>query len=265
MKFLDLKSVNGPKTELDSTAIAQPAIFVSSMACVEKLRATDPAAVESCTIAMGLSLGEYSALCFAGAFSFEDGVRLTLARGQAMQAASDAVPSGMVAIIGLDAGKVQQLCDAAARQSGQPISIANYLGEGNYSISGGMAACQAARDVAPAMGSRMTVQLPVAGAFHTAYMQPAVPSLRAALAAVTFLPPRIPVVSNVDALAHFDPQDIRDTLAQQVTSPVQWEAIMAAMVRAPELQRAYELGPGSVCRGLAKKLNKKLEVIGISP
>lgn len=81
-------------------------------------------------------LGEYSALCFAGAFSFEDGVRLTKARGQAMQAAADASQSGMVAIIGLDSATVQQICDLAAAQSGEPISIANYLGDGNYAISG---------------------------------------------------------------------------------------------------------------------------------
>lgn len=84
------KCVNGPKEELDSTVVAQTAIFVASMACVEKLRHDDPAALDTCTVAMGLSLGEYSALCFAGAFSFEDGVRLTKARGEAMQAASTA-------------------------------------------------------------------------------------------------------------------------------------------------------------------------------
>lgn len=81
-------------------------------------------------------IGEYSALCFAGAFSFEDGVRLTKARGQAMQAAADASQSGMVAIIGLDSGTVQKICDLAAAQSGESISIANYLGDGNYAISG---------------------------------------------------------------------------------------------------------------------------------
>lgn len=90
------KCVNGPKEELDSTVIAQTAIFVSSMAALEKLKIDEPGAIAECTVAMGLSLGEYSALCFAGAFSFEDGVKLTKARGEAMQAAADATKSGMV-------------------------------------------------------------------------------------------------------------------------------------------------------------------------
>lgn len=103
------KCVNGPKEELDSTVVAQVAIFVSSMAALEKLKRDDPAAIESATVCMGLSLGEYSALCFAGAISFEDGVRLTKARGEAMQAAADAASSGMVAVIGLPVTDVQKV------------------------------------------------------------------------------------------------------------------------------------------------------------
>jgi [acyl-carrier-protein] S-malonyltransferase len=127
---------NGPKEKLDSTVVAQVAIFVSSMAALEKLKISEPEAVASCTVAMGLSLGEYSALCFAGAFSFEDGVKLTKARGEAMQAAADASKSGMVAIIGLDVATVDKICQEAATKSGKPISIANYLVDGNYAISG---------------------------------------------------------------------------------------------------------------------------------
>jgi len=130
------KCVDGPKEELDSTAIAQPAMFVTSMAAVEKLRADSPAALASCTVAMGLSLGEYSALCFAGAFSFEDGVKLTKARGEAMQAAADATQSGMVAVVGLDIPGTEKLCAAAAAKSGQSVEIANFLGSGNYAVSG---------------------------------------------------------------------------------------------------------------------------------
>jgi [acyl-carrier-protein] S-malonyltransferase len=208
-------------------------------------------------------LGEYSALCFAGAFSFEDGVRLTKARGEAMQAAADASQSGMVAILGLDTVAVQAICDAASKQSGKPISIANYLADGNYAVSGAKEACTAALAIAPTMGARMTVPLSVAGAFHTAFMQPAVDPLRKALAAVQIKAPRIPVISNVDAKAHFDPADIRETLARQVTSPVQWETTIGAMVRAPEFLRAYELGPGSVCKGVVKRFGKKLEVVSV--
>ncbi len=259
-----LKCVNGPKEELDSTVISQPAIFVSSMAALEKLKVDDPAAVDSCTVAMGLSLGEYSALCFAEAFSFEDGVKLTKARGEAMQAASDASDSGMVAIIGLDAATVQKLCDEASAKSGKPISIANYLVDGNYAISGAKEACNAAKEIAPSFGARMAVPLAVAGAFHTEFMQPAVASLEKVLADVSIQRPRLPVISNVDALPHYDPADIRQSLTKQVTSPVQWEKIISTMVQSTDFTKAYELGPGTVCRGIVKRFGKKLEVVNVS-
>jgi len=172
------KCVNGPKEELDSTVVSQPAIFVSSMAALEKLKAEDPAAVEACTVTMGLSLGEYTALCFAGAFSFEDGVKLTKARGEAMQAAADASSSGMVAVIGLDIATVEKVCAEATAKTGKPIAIANYLVDGNYAVSGAKEACVAVQEIAPTMGARMAVPLSVAGAFHTDFMAPAVDRLK---------------------------------------------------------------------------------------
>jgi len=257
------KCVDGPKEELDSTVVAQTAIFVSSMAALEKLKKDDPAAIESCTVAMGLSLGEYSALCFAGAFSFEDGVKLTKARGEAMQAAADASKSGMVAIIGLDIATTEKVCVEAAAKSGKSISIANYLVDGNYAVSGAIEACDAAREIAPTMGARMAVPLAVAGAFHTSFMEPAVERLKKVLAEVEIKTPRIPVVSNVDAKPHYDPQEIRDILAKQVTNPVRWETIVTAMVKDPEFVKCYELGPGTVCRGIVKRFGKKLEVVSV--
>jgi [acyl-carrier-protein] S-malonyltransferase len=190
-------------------------------------------------------------------------VRLTKARGEAMQAASDASQSGMAAILGLDSAAVQAICDEAAAQSGKPVSIANFLAEGNYAVSGAKEAIAAALVIAPTKGARMAVPLSVAGAFHTAFMEPAVPALRRALEGVHISTPRLPVVSNVDARPHRDPAAIRDTLARQVTNPVQWETIIGTMVRAPEFQRAYELGPGTVCRGIVKRYGKKLEVVGV--
>jgi len=242
------KCVDGPKEELDSTVVAQTAIFVSSMAALEKLKVEDPAAIKKCTVAMGLSLGEYSALCFAGAFSFEDGVRLTKARGEAMQAAADAAKSGMVAIIGLDIAGVEKICAAAQEKSGKKIGIANYLMDGNYAISGAIEACEAAKEIAPEMGARMAVSLAVAGAFHTDFMEPAVAQLRKALDEVEIKETRIPVISNVGATTHTDPASIRDLLAQQVTTPVQWETIVTRMVKADDFETCYELGPGTVCR-----------------
>ena len=122
--------------------ISQPAIFVASMAAVEKLKASEggAATIEAADVACGLSLGEYTALCFAGALSFEDGVKITKARGEAMQAASEAASSGMVSVIGLKADKVEELCKAAAEASGEPVAIANYLCDGNYACSGATAA-----------------------------------------------------------------------------------------------------------------------------
>ena len=121
----------GPKEHLDSTVISQPAIFVASMAAVEKLKQEEGQdAIDAATCAMGLSLGEYSALCFSGALSFADGVKITKARGEAMQAASDAVDSGMVSVIGLASDKVKEICEAASEKSGESIQIANYLCSG---------------------------------------------------------------------------------------------------------------------------------------
>jgi [acyl-carrier-protein] S-malonyltransferase len=208
-------------------------------------------------------VGEYTALCFAGAFSFEDGVKLTKARGEAMQAAADASSSGMVAIIGLDIATVEKICEEATKISGKPISIANYLVDGNYAISGAKEACDAARKIAPEMGARMALQLAVAGAFHTSFMEPAVASLQKVLAEVDIKAPRIPVISNVDAKAHYDPQEIREILAKQVTNPVQWETIITTMVKSEEFEQAYELGPGTVCRGIVKRFGKKLLVTNV--
>lgn len=159
----------GPKEKLDSTAVCQPAIFVASMAAVEKLKQEHgQEALDEATCAMGLSLGEYSALCFSGALSFADGVKITKARGEAMQAASDAVETGMVSVIGLSSDKVDDLCAAASEKSGAKIQIANYLCKGNYAVSGGSAACDTVAEIAkPDFKARMTVKLAVAGAFHT--------------------------------------------------------------------------------------------------
>jgi len=251
------KCVNGPKEELDTTAVSQPAIFVASMAAVEKLKQDQGAAVvEEATVAMGLSLGEYSALCFAGALDFEDGVRITKARGEAMQAAADAVDSGMVSVIGLDSEKTAALCKKASEDSGKTVQIANYLCKGNYTVSGDKEACAKLVEIAkPEFKARMAVALAVAGAFHTDFMAPAVEKLKTALAAADIKTPRIPVVSNVDSKPHFDSEDIKDILARQVTAPVLWEQQMQAMV-AGDFGKGFELGPGKVIAGILKRISK---------
>lgn len=258
------RSVNGPKDLLDSTAVSQPAIFVTSAAAVEKLRATEGEdAVNAATVAMGLSLGEYTALWYAGAFSFEDGVRLTKARGEAMQAAADLVDTTMVSVIGLEPDKVAELCAAASIKSGEKIQIANYLCPGNYAVSGSLKAAQVLEEIAkPEFGARMTVRLAVAGAFHTEYMAPAVEKLKEVLAKTEFKTPRIPVISNVDGKAHSDPEEIKAILARQVTSPVQWETTMNDLVKGG-METGYELGPGKVCAGIMKRIDRSAKMVNI--
>jgi [acyl-carrier-protein] S-malonyltransferase len=251
---------SGPKEKLDSTVVSQPAIFVASMAAVEKLRQEQgQEAVDAATCAMGLSLGEYSALCFAGAISFADGVRVTKARGEAMQAASDAIDTGMVSVIGLSKEVTEELCKAASEKSGEKIQIANLLCNGNYAVSGHMKACDVVAEIAkPDFKARMTVKLAVAGAFHTEYMSPAVESLKKVLEGIDIKKPRIPVISNVDAKPHSDPATIKELLAKQVTSPVLWEDSVASVLT-HGFERATELGPGKVTAGVLKRIDKSAE------
>ncbi|XP_010521989.1 PREDICTED: uncharacterized protein LOC104800771 [Tarenaya hassleriana] len=259
--------LNGPKEKLDSTVISQPAIYVTSLAAVELIRARESGQqiIDSVDVTCGLSLGEYTALAFAGAFSFEDGLKLVKLRGEAMQAAADAAKSGMVSIIGLDSEKVQQLCDAANMEvdEGNRVQIANYLCPGNYAVSGGIKGIEAVEAKAKSFKARMTVRLAVAGAFHTSFMEPAVSRLEAALAATEIATPRIPVISNVDALPHSDPLAIKKILARQVTSPVQWETTVKTLL-SKGLQKSYELGPGKVIAGIIKRVDRSAEIENVS-
>lgn len=256
----------GPKEKLDSTAVSQPAIYVASLAAIEKLKAEQgPEAAEKADVACGLSLGEYTALAYAGAISFEDGVKLVKLRGESMQAAADAKPSGMVSVIGLSADKVAELCEAATKEVGEEngVRIANYLCNGNYAVSGGIEGCEAVEKMAKDFKARMTVRLAVAGAFHTSYMKPAVERLQEALAATTITEPRIPVISNVDVLPHSDPETIRSVLASQVTSPVQWETTLKTLL-GKGLEESYEIGPNKVIAGIMKRIDKKHSVQNIT-
>lgn len=245
----------GPAEQLNLTNISQPALFVTSLAALESLRAESPERVASCQTTAGLSLGEYTALVFAGALDFADGLRLVHQRGTAMQEAADAQASGMVSILGLERSEVERLCLDAAQ--GEILQMANFLCPGNIVISGSKAACERAEQLAPEMGAMRAMPLPVAGAFHTPIMQPAVEKLAEALANVPFKSPRIPVISNVDAKAHDDPEEIRELLTQQVVQPVLWEDSMRALLDSG-IQNFYEVGPGRVLRGLLKRIERKV-------
>ncbi|KAL8143508.1 hypothetical protein V2J09_016540 [Rumex salicifolius] len=258
---------NGPKEMLDSTILSQPAIYVTSLAAVEILRAREGGQqiIDSVDVTCGLSLGEYTALAFAGAFSFEDGLKLVKLRGQAMLEAADAAKSAMVSVIGLDTEKVQKLCDAANEdvEEDQKVQIANFLCPGNYAVSGGVKGIEALEAKAKSFKARMTVRLAVAGAFHTRFMEPAVSRLEAALSATEIRRPRIPVISNVDAQPHSDPDTIKKILARQVTSPVQWETTLKTLFN-KGLKKSYELGPGKVIAGIIKRIDKSAEVENVT-
>jgi [acyl-carrier-protein] S-malonyltransferase len=251
---------SGPVERLNSTVVSQPAIFVTSLAALESLRNYEPDTVASCRAAAGLSLGEYTALVFAGAMSFEDGLRVVQRRGEAMQRAADATPSGMVSILGLEQSKVEELC--AAARSGETLEVANLLCPGNIVVSGAKAACGNVERLAAEAGAK-TVRLAVAGAFHTCLMKPADGELAEALAKVTIHSPKVPVWSNVDAQAHSSPEEIRQLLVQQVLRPVLWEQTLRNLLSGG-CDRFYEIGPGRVLAGLLKRVQRKIDVQNVS-
>lgn len=243
----------GPADDLDSTVYSQPAIFVTSLAALESLRAESPDVVLACEATAGLSLGEYTAMVFAGVMEFEDGLKLVQRRGAAMQDAADATPSGMVSILGLERVEVEALCEKA--RQGDTLKIANMLCPANIVVSGSLAACERVAEMAEPFGAMKAVPLAVAGAFHTEIMRPADERCAEALADVPMQKPRIPVISNVDALPHDDPEEIRKILVRQILQPVRWEDSMRYLLQ-QGFDQFYEVGPGRVLRGLLRRIDR---------
>jgi [acyl-carrier-protein] S-malonyltransferase len=252
---------NGPIEKLNSTVVSQPALYVMSMASLEKLKADQPEVYEGCTATAGLSLGEYTAIAFAGGLSFEDGLQLVQLRGEAMQAASDETPSGMVSVLGLDREKTEAVCNEA-RLPGEVLQVANLLCPGNIAVSGHQASCSRVEGIAQPAGAMKSVALSVAGAFHTPIMQSAVPKLAAALNTIELKPTRIPVYSNVDAQPHQTPSEFRQLLVQQVCGPVLWQDTIERML-ADGIEEFYEIGVGRVLRGLLKRIHRKVICHGV--
>jgi [acyl-carrier-protein] S-malonyltransferase len=250
----------GPPEELEATDVSQPAIFVASLAALEGLRAASPDVVASCAGAAGLSLGEYTALVFAGAMDFDSGLQVVRRRGQAMQAAARSTPGGMVSVLGLDEPTVEALCLRVA-SAGQ-LWKANLLGPGNIVVSGESAALNRVATVASDLGAMRVAPLAVAGAFHCELMRPADQELERILAQTAIASPRIPVYSNVDAAPHHDPDDIRRILVAQVLQSVRWEDSMRRML-ADGFDAFYEIGPGRVLTGLLKRIDRKVPCTSI--
>ncbi len=254
----DLKALcfEGPAEALNATDVSQPALYVASLAALEDLKVNQPNVVESCAGAAGLSLGEYTALTFAGAIAFEEGLKVVRRRGEAMQAASNASPSGMVSVLGLDNDKLEELIQKVTARGGR-LWKANMLCPANVALSGDKTALEMVEPIATELGAMKAVALAVAGAFHTPLMRPADEQLAEALAEATIKAPRIPVYSNVDTAPHpDDPAVIRKTLASQVTQGVRWEESMRRML-ADGFDTFYEIGPGRVLTGLLKRIDRK--------
>ncbi|WP_422926840.1 ACP S-malonyltransferase [Singulisphaera sp. PoT] len=253
----DLRKVcfEGPAEALEATDVSQPAIFVASLAALESLKATEPAIVESCEGAAGLSLGEYTALVFAGALDFETGLKIVRRRGEVMQSAALATPSGMISVIGLEEAKIDELCAKVAPHG--RLWKANLLGPGNIVVSGETSALAQVEAIATELGAGRVIPLKVAGAFHSPLMKPADDQLAEVLASAPLATTRVPVYSNVDSTPHPDPDDIRTTLVAQVVGEVRWDDSMRRMM-ADGFDTFYEIGPGRVLTGLLKRIDRKV-------
>ena len=250
----------GPAERLNTTAVSQPAILVTSLAMLEVLRGRDGHPLDAARITAGLSLGEYTALVFAGAIDFDDAVRLVDVRGRAMQECAETRPGAMVAVLGMEREQLAALC--AECRGPDVLEIANVLCPGNIVASGSAAACGRLAAAATAAGAMKCVPLEVAGAFHTVLMEPAVERLAAALERTALRSPRIPVVSNVDARPHVDPAEIRGLLARQVIGVVEWNASMAYIL-STGVRSVWEVGPGRVLRGLMKRIDRGVACQGV--
>jgi [acyl-carrier-protein] S-malonyltransferase len=244
----------GPESELHRTSNCQPALFVHSAAALAEFYSERPEVAQQVVAVAGLSLGEYSALYAAGALSFEDGVMLVAARGQAMQSAATSVSSGMGSVIGVEFDQVRAYCDRA-RLPGQILQPANLLCPGNIAISGHIESIDACEKLVAEDGFKF-IRLSVAGAFHTAIMQPAVAELQKALTKVKLGDSKIPLVANVDAQEHTQASEFEGLLPKQIVSPVLWEASLRRLL-AMGVEQFYEIGTGRVLTGTLKRTDRK--------
>lgn len=249
---------NGPDEELNKTFRTQPALLTASIA-VWRLWQAQGGAVPA--VLAGHSLGEYSALVAAGVLSLADAVKLVELRGQAMQ---DAVPAGtgaMAAVLNLDDELIRKACDEAAQ--GQVVAPVNFNSPGQVVIAGNKEAVERAGELCKAAGAKRVLPLPVSVPSHCALMKPAAEKLAAALQAIEFKTPVIPVINNVDVAAETEPTKIRDALVRQLYCPVRWTEVVTRMV-SDGVSTTYECGAGKVLTGLAGRIHKELKAAAIN-
>ncbi|KAM9230072.1 malonyl-CoA-acyl carrier protein transacylase, mitochondrial isoform 2-T2 [Dugong dugon] len=257
-------SLRGPREALERTAHCQPAVFVASLAAVEKLHHLQPEAIENCVAAAGFSVGEFAALVFAGAMDFSEGLYAVKIRAEAMQEASEAVPSGMLSVLGKPQSKFNFAC-LEAREHCKSLGIenpvcevANYLFPDCRVISGHLEALQFLQKNSSRYHFRRTKMLPVSGGFHTRLMEPAVEPLTQVLKTIDFKEPLVSVHSNVHGNKYTHPKHIQKLLVKQLVSPVKWEQTIHAIYerkKGTEFPKTFEVGPGKQLGAVLKSCN----------
>ena len=254
LKF-DLKKLcfEGPQEELSATNNSQPAILTASVAALRVFKASAMAAQYNIKFSLGLSLGEYTALVAAGSLAFEDALLLVRKRGEFMEDASKKNPGKMACVIGMDISAVETLC------KGIGCEIANLNCPGQVVVSGKTTNIELFSSLAKEKGAKRVLMLDVSGPFHSSLMTPARDKLKDYIDKINISSPALPFVSNVDAKINLDPAGIRENLIAQVNSKTLWEESVK-LVSASGVKTFLEIGPGQVLKGLAKKIDPKLEV-----
>lgn len=244
---------NGTEEDLRQTKITQPAIFLHSIIAYKTIENAKPDMVA------GHSLGEFSALVANGTLSFESGLQLVSLRAQAMQKACEMAPSTMAAVLGLADDKVEEICREVFKEMGEVVVPANYNCPGQLVISGSIKGVEIACEKLKAAGAKRALMLPVGGAFHSPFMEPAQQELKQAIESTDFHTPSCPVYQNVVAKGVIDKDEIRQNLIDQLTGAVKWTQCVQAMI-ADGATKFTECGPGKVLQGLILKINKEVSV-----
>lgn len=236
----------GPPEELTKSSNCQPAIFVMSTACY-KAFCEEAGEIDFAGMA-GLSLGEWTALCAAGALTFEDTLRVLEARGRFMQEACEERDGAMASVIGLSDTKLREICDSTG------VEIANLNSEAQTVLSGERCGIQKAELMAKEAGAKRVIVLNVAGAFHSTLMNSAAVRLREFLDGIEIVPPQVPVIANVTGLPHGSAEEIRETMVKQVTCSVRWHDCVKRLM-SDGVTDYIECGPGKVLSGLIKRID----------
>lgn len=243
----------GTEDDLKQTKVTQPAIFLHSVILAKTVANFEPDMVA------GHSLGEFSALVANGVLSFEDGLKLVYQRALAMQEACELTPSTMAAILGLPDKQVEEICSSITEETVVP---ANYNCPGQLVISGSLKGVSIACEKMKAAGAKRALPLPVGGAFHSPFMEPARLKLQQAILDTPFYHPLCPIYQNVSTTGISDLETIKKNLIAQLTAPVKWTQSVEQMI-ADGANTFVECGPGKVLQGLVKKINKETEVRSI--